>query len=710
MNERTKSVFASLGQYKHDDGEVIGELKDLYKDKLLNIERNSKFHKFHHPEILEAELAAKPTVLLIGQYSTGKTTFIKHLIGMEYVDHHIGPEPTTDRFVAVVYGEEAKKIDGNACTGVNTLPFSGLSTFGTSFLNKFYAAVVPAPLLNHINLIDTPGVLSGEKQRTSRGYDFAKVSRWFAERCDLILLMFDCSKLDISDEFKSVIEELQPHEDKVHCVLNKADQLDSESLMRVYGALLWSMGRIFKGAEVSRIYVGSFTDAPLIRNEHAELFHKDELVLKGHIAELPKACSMRKINDIVKRIRLAVVHLCVLGHLRSRMPYLWGQNYIQSQLIEKLHEVFEEVRVTYQLSEGDFPRLDRFKAQLQMEDFYTFPKLDRRVLTTLQNLLTEDIPRIINLVAGAPDGPLLLDDDEEEDDEDEDDEEDEDNDDVTDGESRDSKSRDGNDEKVKKIKRVFPIKSVVKGRGKRQPVLFTISENDNEFHVAWWFIAVFLLVFISVVIGLYSFRNYSIVYSNKFLSPIVRIYRWFVPWTTSTVGGALDSSSIVDFVNEVSGNTADKVTTTSQVGMDGSSIAMETVGNVAKAGFVSNMINSLSSSAGSISKSSNDDINNDSSSIAKDKEKEKAAKRKLMEQKEKEKEKERERERQKEREKEKQREKERKEREERERKEREEKERKEREKEQAKKKKLAQEKATLERAQEEKENNKDGAD
>jgi len=129
-----------------------------------------------------------------------------------------------------------------------------------------------------MNIIDTPGVLSGEKQRLSRGYDFAKVSRWFAERSDLILLMFDCSKLDISDEFKNVIEELQPHEDKVHCVLNKADQLDTESLMRVYGALLWSMGRIFKGAEVSRIYVGSFNDEPLAREEHAQLFHKDELV------------------------------------------------------------------------------------------------------------------------------------------------------------------------------------------------------------------------------------------------------------------------------------------------------------------------------------------------------------------------------------------------------------------------------------------------
>ena len=68
----------------------------------------------------------------------------------------------------------------------------------------------------------------------SRGYDFAKVSKWFAERSDLILLLFDAHKLDISDEFKGVMEELQPHEDKVRCVLNKADSLEStESLMRV---------------------------------------------------------------------------------------------------------------------------------------------------------------------------------------------------------------------------------------------------------------------------------------------------------------------------------------------------------------------------------------------------------------------------------------------------------------------------------------------
>jgi EH domain-containing protein 1 len=39
-------------------------------------------------------LDAKPMVLLLGQYSTGKTTFINYLLEGSYPGAHIGPEPT----------------------------------------------------------------------------------------------------------------------------------------------------------------------------------------------------------------------------------------------------------------------------------------------------------------------------------------------------------------------------------------------------------------------------------------------------------------------------------------------------------------------------------------------------------------------------------------------------------------------------------------
>lgn len=85
-------------------------------------------------------------------------------------------------------------------------------------------------LLDQVTFVDTPGVLSGEKQRTQRTYDFTGVISWFAAKCDLILLLFDPHKLDISDEFKRVISSLRCNDDKIRVVLNKADQVDTQQV------------------------------------------------------------------------------------------------------------------------------------------------------------------------------------------------------------------------------------------------------------------------------------------------------------------------------------------------------------------------------------------------------------------------------------------------------------------------------------------------
>ena len=57
---------------------------------------------------------------------------------------------------------------------------------------------------------------------------------------------FDAHKLDISDEFKDVITGLGGLENKVRCVLNKADQINSEELVRVYGALMFNIAKILQ--------------------------------------------------------------------------------------------------------------------------------------------------------------------------------------------------------------------------------------------------------------------------------------------------------------------------------------------------------------------------------------------------------------------------------------------------------------------------------
>lgn len=157
--------------------------------------------------------------MLIGQYSVGKTSFIRYLLGKDFPGQRIGPEPTTDKFVAVFDGPDERIIPGNALAVSHDMPFRGLERFGVSFLNRFEGSQVPSNVLKSITLIDTPGVLSGEKQRVARGYDFTQICTWFAERADLILLLFDAHKLDISDEFRSVMEGLKGNDDKIRYFL-----------------------------------------------------------------------------------------------------------------------------------------------------------------------------------------------------------------------------------------------------------------------------------------------------------------------------------------------------------------------------------------------------------------------------------------------------------------------------------------------------------
>ena len=111
----------------------------------------------------DADFDAKPQVLLLGQYSVGKTSFIQYILvcrpmcpgaainpfksrwstrnsrshplqEQEFPGAHIGPEPTTDRFMAIMHGPSERVTPGNAVAVQADKPFRGLAQFGTAFL------------------------------------------------------------------------------------------------------------------------------------------------------------------------------------------------------------------------------------------------------------------------------------------------------------------------------------------------------------------------------------------------------------------------------------------------------------------------------------------------------------------------------------------------------------------------------------------------
>ena len=365
-------------------------------------------HTLTRLRFLSLTIPAKPQVMLIGQYSVGKTSFIRYLLGRDFPGQRIGPEPTTDRFTVLINGPEERVIPGNALSVHPDLPFRGLERFGVSFLSRFEGSQMPSSVLRSVTLVDTPGILSGEKQRVNRGYDFTKVVSWFAERADLILLLFDAHKLDISDELKGAIDALKGHEDKIRCILNKADQIDRQALMRVYGALLWSLGKTMTSPEVARVYVGSFWQEPLKTMDNSELFEMEEKDLMKDLAVLPRQSAVRKINELVKRIRKVKTLAFIIAYLKQQMPSLMGKEKKQNKLIADLPNVFRTILKKYNLAPGDFPDITSFSSKLREVKFSEFSAMKQKEIDALDDVLNKDIPALMEELPSERDSPETL--------------------------------------------------------------------------------------------------------------------------------------------------------------------------------------------------------------------------------------------------------------------------------------------------------------
>ena len=223
---------------------------------------------------------------------------------------HIGPEPTTDRFQAIMYGPEDRELPGHALCSDLSSPYHELGKFGNAFLSRFAGCEVPSEFAKGCTLVDTPGILAGRKQTVDRNYSFQDVVQWFAPRADLILLMFDAHKVDIADEVASVIRSLEGFDDKIRVVLNKADSMDPAELLKVNSALTWALARIMRAPEVRRIYVGSFWDSALQPNYMNELFEKEAHALLRDLNDVPRANTTAKLNDLVFRTRMVKVRAC----------------------------------------------------------------------------------------------------------------------------------------------------------------------------------------------------------------------------------------------------------------------------------------------------------------------------------------------------------------------------------------------------------------
>lgn len=272
--------------------EISESVKTLYHEVLDPVETRFAFEK--RPS--DGEIAGGPMVLVVGNHSSGKSTFLNYLLGEEI--QKTGMAPTDDSFTILRYSEQRENRDGTAVVSNPDLPFGGLRHYGKDFLSHFRMRLLPLKFLKEVTLIDTPGMIDAADPEANRGYDFSAVVRWFAERADVVLVFFDPDRPGTTAESLTILTEaLKGMEHKLLVVMNKMDNFRSmRDFARCYGALCWNLGKVIKKKDIPQIYT---TFVPVPGAPESPLPLDDFCVARQELITEIERAPIRRVDNMI---------------------------------------------------------------------------------------------------------------------------------------------------------------------------------------------------------------------------------------------------------------------------------------------------------------------------------------------------------------------------------------------------------------------------
>ncbi|TMW66968.1 hypothetical protein Poli38472_012084 [Pythium oligandrum] len=325
----------------------------------------------------EEKLPSLPFVFLLGNHSSGKSTFINYLLQREV--QSTGVAPTDDGFTIIAPGTEDIEQDGPALVGDPDLGFSGLRGFGPALIQRTQLKVRKGINANFM-LVDSPGMIDSPKslhapgsyygvppalrgsgpggyydqqqasssnwrgtggaphsltyrgtgESSDRGYEFPDVVRWYAERADVILLFFDPDKPGTTGETLSILtSSLVGMDHKLHIVLNKVDQFKKiHDFARAYGSLCWNLSKVIPLKDLPRIYTMCI---PVKQNDNGE-----RLTENGLGTSLRDLDAMREevVNEVIRAPE-------------RRVDNLITNLYDSSRMLQMHASIFEDIRQRY---------------------------------------------------------------------------------------------------------------------------------------------------------------------------------------------------------------------------------------------------------------------------------------------------------------------------------------------------------------------------
>jgi len=284
-----------------NDSRRQNEIQENVQEHLLPLFRQYRMD----PGDLESVLKWKPIVLILGNYSSGKSTLVNELLGSTV--QLTGQAPTDDSFTVITAPEPGQRegiLPGATLVNDENLPFSSLKEYGEQLIAHFLMKQIKSPLLENLAIIDSPGMVDSVTEK-GRGYDFHGVVGELAKLADLIVLMFDPHKAGTIKETYSTIRNTLPHttgEDRIVYVMSRIDECDNPGdLVRSYGTLCWNLSQMTGRKDIPRIFL-TFSPDVTRQTKRLEVWVDERNQLKDKILATPDLRISHILHNVDKQV------------------------------------------------------------------------------------------------------------------------------------------------------------------------------------------------------------------------------------------------------------------------------------------------------------------------------------------------------------------------------------------------------------------------
>ncbi|XP_078049114.1 uncharacterized protein LOC144476268 isoform X2 [Augochlora pura] len=388
-NEAKERAISKIGY------DVLKELKRVYDNAIQPLESLYKYRDLSNRHFGDPEIFSKPLVLFMGPWSGGKSSIINYLLDIEYEQTSLrtecleeqcktgngndtGAEPSPAYFNILMHGEEEEVLDGTQLAADWT--FSGLQKFGQGLLDRLKGLRLDSKLLEKVNIVEIPGILEIRKQ-VQRLFPFNDACQWFIDRADIIFLVYDPSKLDVGPETEAILDQLKGREYQTRIILNKADQVKPEELMRVQGALIWNISPLMSSAEPPIMYSTSLWSIPYEAGAPTRLLYAQE---RAFLRDLRTAIDKQVEHKIASARRFAVrvrnhakMVDCYLTTYYNHKTFFGNKKEISDKIVENPQDyhIYEGLSTLKNISRYDLPDPDVYRDFFRLNPLYDFPLL-----------------------------------------------------------------------------------------------------------------------------------------------------------------------------------------------------------------------------------------------------------------------------------------------------------------------------------------------